>query len=142
MLGLASGAGFGIAEGIIYCGDFYNGIMGPGVYYVRFISCVALHSVWSALAAITVFQNRGRFVAADGIGALLGCALHSITLAAVLHGFYDTLLKKECSFLALLLAAGSVLLLAYRIQAMRRLEASVPAGGTHLPAAAAPTPVR
>src|SRR5262249_41045022 len=44
--GLASGAGFGIAEGISYSSNYYNGIAGPGIYVVRFISCVALHALW------------------------------------------------------------------------------------------------
>src|SRR5262249_24900828 len=34
--GLASGAGFGIAEGIMYSSEYYNGIAGPGTYVVRF----------------------------------------------------------------------------------------------------------
>ena len=45
-LGLASGAGFGIAESVLYAGRDYNGVFGGDVYLVRFISCVALHAVW------------------------------------------------------------------------------------------------
>jgi RsiW-degrading membrane proteinase PrsW (M82 family) len=36
--GLASGAGFGIAEGVIYAGHAYNGLYGWDIYLVRFIS--------------------------------------------------------------------------------------------------------
>ena len=133
VLGLASGAGFGISEGIIYCSDFYNGVMGGGVYYVRFISCVALHAVWSGSAGITAFQNRSRFVDADGIGALIIAVLRSIAVVVVLHGLYDTLLKKEYNFPALLLAAGSVVLLAYQIQTMRQREAAAAARNAQAP---------
>ena len=38
--GLASGIGFGVSEGIMYSADSYNGVSGPGIYVVRFVSCV------------------------------------------------------------------------------------------------------
>src|SRR5262245_51678148 len=56
--GLASGAGFGLAESIIYASDFYNGIEGAGIYVVRDISCVALHALWSGSAAITIHRHQ------------------------------------------------------------------------------------
>src|SRR5205823_12009793 len=56
--GLASGAGFGIAEGVIYSANYYNGITGSGIYVVRFVSCVALHALWTGCAAITVQQKQ------------------------------------------------------------------------------------
>src|SRR5439155_22233208 len=40
MIGLISGVGFGVSEGITYASDFYNGISAGDVYLVRFISCV------------------------------------------------------------------------------------------------------
>jgi RsiW-degrading membrane proteinase PrsW (M82 family) len=43
--GLASGVGFGVAEGIMYSQSFYNGVSGWDIYVVRFISCVALHAL-------------------------------------------------------------------------------------------------
>lgn len=63
--GLASGAGFGIAEGIIYSARYYNGISGPGIYAVRFLSCVALHAIWSGSVAITLYLKRDLF---DSVG--------------------------------------------------------------------------
>src|SRR5947209_10436342 len=59
--GLASGAGFGIAEGISYAGRYYNGISGPGTYAVRFLSCVALHAIWTGSVAITLYLRRDMF---------------------------------------------------------------------------------
>jgi hypothetical protein len=43
--GMASGIGFGIAEGIMYSGRYYNGVAGADIHYVRFLSCVALHAI-------------------------------------------------------------------------------------------------
>ncbi|HJZ90623.1 MAG TPA: PrsW family glutamic-type intramembrane protease [Gemmataceae bacterium] len=54
---LASGAGFGIAEGLIYSANYYNGITGSGHYVVRFVSSVALHAVWTGSVAITAQQR-------------------------------------------------------------------------------------
>jgi protease PrsW len=52
--GLASGAGFGVAEGVIYSVNYYHGIVGPGTYIVRFVSCMALHALWTGSVAIAV----------------------------------------------------------------------------------------
>jgi RsiW-degrading membrane proteinase PrsW (M82 family) len=54
--GLASGVGFGVSEGITYSADLYNGICSAEIYVVRFLSCVALHAVWSASAGISLFH--------------------------------------------------------------------------------------
>ena len=56
--GLASGIGFGVSEGIMYSGDKYNGIFGWDSYLVRFVSCVALHAMWSASTSMTLYRRR------------------------------------------------------------------------------------
>ena len=56
--GMASGVGFGLAEGVLYAGQSYNGVAPAGIYLVRFASCVALHAVWSGSVGITVFLSR------------------------------------------------------------------------------------
>ena len=58
MVGLASGVGFGVSEGITYCGDHYNGIHGIGIYVIRFLSCVSLHALWAGSVAILIYRNR------------------------------------------------------------------------------------
>jgi len=57
-MGVGVGAGFGIAEGIMYSSRYYNGLAGPGIYFVRFISCVALHALWSGSSA-SAFTGDG-----------------------------------------------------------------------------------
>lgn len=113
ILGLASGAGFGISEGITYSSDYYNGIHGADAYLVRFISCVALHAVWSGSVAITMQQNQELIEKAEGWDDWLPLAVRFLGIPMVLHGLYDTLLKKEMPGSALGIAALSFLYLAF-----------------------------
>ena len=125
--GLATGIGFGVSEGISYCSDFYNGLQGGGIYVVRFISCVALHAVWSATVAILIWKTRRSLRALPPFhsvfGALVALFMPSrrheaidllsrwwrwfplvfgcLWISMILHGFYDTVLKKEYGLAAL-----------------------------------------
>ena len=58
---LASGIGFGVSEGIMYSTRYYNGIVGVDLYFVRFISCVALHAIWTASVAISLVRRQGEY---------------------------------------------------------------------------------
>jgi RsiW-degrading membrane proteinase PrsW (M82 family) len=111
--GLASGAGFGIAEGILYSSRYYNGIGGPGIYVVRFLSCVALHSIWSGSVAITLYLRRDMFDGIDSWHGWIGPLLFVIGVPMVLHGLYDTCLKRDMNAVALLVAVASFGWLAY-----------------------------
>jgi RsiW-degrading membrane proteinase PrsW (M82 family) len=113
--GLASGAGFGIAEGIIYSASFYNGISGPGMYLVRFISCVALHAVWTGSVAITLNQKQELIQQDMAWYEFIVPVLRIVGVPMVLHGLYDTLLKKEMNGWALAVAVLSFGFLAYQI---------------------------
>ncbi len=105
--GLASGVGFGVAEGIMYSSGYYNGISTGGIYAVRFISCVALHAIWGGAAAISLFRRRGSIQGDLGVGEWLATLLWVMAVPMILHGLYDTLLKKEMNGLALLVAVAS-----------------------------------
>jgi RsiW-degrading membrane proteinase PrsW (M82 family) len=113
--GLASGAGFGIAEGVMYSANFYNGITGSGIYVVRFISCVALHAVWTGSVAITIQQKPHWLLQAERWHDFVAPVLVYIAVPMVLHGLYDTLLKKDMNGIALAVAVLSFGYLAYRI---------------------------
>jgi RsiW-degrading membrane proteinase PrsW (M82 family) len=93
LVGLASGVGFGVSEGIMYSSSYYNGISGGEIYLVRFISCVALHAVWTGAGVILLFGDQD-FVhsGAEGSDMLSTWAL-TLGVSIVLHGLYDTLLK-------------------------------------------------
>jgi RsiW-degrading membrane proteinase PrsW (M82 family) len=112
--GLASGAGFGIAEGIMYAGQMYNGVSGSDVYVVRFISCVALHALWTGSVAIAVQQRQDWFQQAGSWYEAIGPVLAFVAVPAVLHGLYDTLLKKNMNGFALAVAALSFVYIAYQ----------------------------
>ena len=106
IVGLASGIGFGVSEGITYSSDFYNGISGLTIYLVRFVSCVALHALWSGCVAQLMFRNQDHLSDLSWETAL-NFVLHYLLIAMVLHGLYDTLLKQDEDLWALAIAAGS-----------------------------------
>ena len=102
--GLASGIGFGIAEGIMYSRDFYNGIYGPGMYFVRFFSCVALHALFSGSVAILLVLMRDKVTEAETWAHSIGMVLLAILPTMVLHGLFDTFLKRDLHLGALITA--------------------------------------
>ena len=113
--GLASGAGFGIAEGIIYSSNHYNGIAGPGIYVVRFISCVALHALWTGSVGITINQRQALIQQEMAWYEYIPPIFLMISVPMVLHGLYDTFLKKELNGAALGVAILSFVFLAFQI---------------------------
>ena len=117
--GMASGAGFGIAEGIIYSSTYYNGISGPGIYLVRFLSCVALHAIWSGSVAVFLYERRDSFDQCDFWYQWIQPTLIVLAVPAVLHGLYDTCLKKDFNGTALVVALASFGYLAFLF---RRLQ--------------------
>jgi RsiW-degrading membrane proteinase PrsW (M82 family) len=116
--GLASGIGFGIAEGIMYSASQYNGIAVADTYLVRFISCVALHATWTAAAAIMIWQNQAKLQT----DTWYEWVLHLVLLVSVpmtLHGLYDTLLKRDLTPWALAVALASFGWLIFMIERAR-----------------------
>lgn len=93
--GLATGIGFGVSEGISYCRNFYNGISGGGMYVVRFSSCVALHAVWSATAAILIWRRQNSLQGLERWYQWIPTMISTLWISMALHGFYDTCLKKS-----------------------------------------------
>jgi RsiW-degrading membrane proteinase PrsW (M82 family) len=119
--GLGSGAGFGIAEAVLYSGQYYNGVSSGGIYMVRFFSCVALHAIWTGSAAITLHKNQHLVQQVENWYDYIPVLVRILFVPMVLHGLYDTLLKKEMSGLALGVAALSFLFLAFQLS---RLQSS------------------
>src|SRR5262249_26969131 len=120
------------------------------MYYIRFISCVMLHAIWSGASALFLhrFQKltHGRLTIWD---AFCRMAL-LVAIPMVLHGLYDTLLKKGIDGLALTVALFSFGWLVLMIETARDKEGdilvevpNVTAQGTPLhmqPAAPSPAP--
>jgi RsiW-degrading membrane proteinase PrsW (M82 family) len=121
LVGLISGVGFGVSEGITYSSDFYNGVVGGETYLVRFVSCVALHAAWSGAAGIFIYKHQNLLQGAESIWGVMGDAVALVSVPMVLHGLYDTLLKKDYHVLALLTAVASFVWLAWQIESARRV---------------------
>jgi RsiW-degrading membrane proteinase PrsW (M82 family) len=93
--GLASGIGFGVAEGILYSADYYNGVHTGEIYIVRFVSCAALHAMWASAVGIMIARCRDEMQRDWEWGDLAIAILKVQGVPMVLHGLYDVLLKKE-----------------------------------------------
>ncbi|HEX5270290.1 MAG TPA: PrsW family glutamic-type intramembrane protease [Gemmataceae bacterium] len=115
--GLASGAGFGVAEAIMYAGH-YNGFFGAEAYLVRFVSCVALHAVWTGSVGVALCRQQDALQEAASWYEFVLPVLRGVGVPVVLHGLYDTLLKKGLDAGALVVAGFSFLYLAYQISRM------------------------
>jgi len=122
MWGLASGIGFGVAEGILYASSHYNGVSTSGVYFVRFISCAGLHAVWGASAGIMVWRRKAWLEGDWDWGDMAVTLLWVLAIPMVLHGLYDTLLKKDMDAWALVAALASFAWLAFLIEWTRSQE--------------------
>jgi RsiW-degrading membrane proteinase PrsW (M82 family) len=117
-LGLASGVGFGVAEGIMYSGSYYNGVVGYDIYLTRFISCVALHATWTASIAVMAEQNMGGFGTEETSDWFLHL-FYILAVPVILHGLYDTLLKRDMGGYALLVALLSFAWLMFMLERAR-----------------------
>jgi RsiW-degrading membrane proteinase PrsW (M82 family) len=122
--GRASGVGFAVAEGVYYAERVYNGLATADAYLVRFASCVALHSVWSAsvgLNMVTAGRGLADARAAAGYGITV---LRVLAGPALLHGLYDALLQYQYHAAALGVALASFGWMAWQIESGRILELS------------------
>jgi len=125
--GLASGVGFGISEGITYASNDYNGVQSADIYAVRFISCVALHAIWSCAAAVTLFERQSWLQEESGLFEYLWRLMQIVAIPMILHGVYDTLLKKDMGGFALVVAALSFVWMTWRLERHKRMEPALEA---------------
>ena len=104
------------------CSTSVCGISGAEIYLVRFISCVALHAIWSGASAIFIYKHNHILTESEHfLGTLLGAAA-LVSISMVLHGLYDTLLKKEMDTPALVVAELSFVWLAVQVEAAKMRE--------------------
>jgi hypothetical protein len=107
----------------MYSADYYNGIGSASIYVVRFVSCVTLHALWTAAVGITLWkcqdQIQGRLEWAD----LCLPLLRILAVPMVLHGLYDTLLKKDLDVWALAVGVATFAWFAWRIETARGTDA-------------------
>jgi RsiW-degrading membrane proteinase PrsW (M82 family) len=119
--GFLSGVGFGVSEAIMYAGR-YNGVEGADIYLVRFISCVGLHGIWAAAAGIFIYKHQNLIQDVENWYQMLFHAAVLVSVPMVLHGFYDTMLKKEMNGAALVVALLSFGWLVYQVESARRAD--------------------
>jgi RsiW-degrading membrane proteinase PrsW (M82 family) len=126
--GLASGIGFGVSEGIIYSARSYNGVTGPDLYFVRFISCVALHAMWSASVGIAIARNVEEYDRIEGRWPFFRFMVRLIAVPMTLHGLYDALLEHDQGGWALFVALLSFAWLVMHIEMARMTSPHAGAG--------------
>jgi RsiW-degrading membrane proteinase PrsW (M82 family) len=117
--GLASGAGFGVSEGIMYSASHYNGVSPAGIYVVRFVSCVALHALWCGSVGITLWRRQGTIQGDVDWTGYSFAVLRILSVPMVLHGLYDTLLKKDMSGYALVVGLLSFAWFVWQVESAR-----------------------
>ena len=123
--GLASGVGFGVNEGILYSETFYNGITSSMQYVVRFVSCVALHAIWSASAGVSLYHTQNLINQFTEWYEKLVVMLRVLIVVMFLHGLFDALLTREMKAPALMVAAASIIWLGWQIESTRKKEMTV-----------------
>jgi RsiW-degrading membrane proteinase PrsW (M82 family) len=125
-----------VSEGVHYCSSFYNGIFGADIYFVRFMSSAGLHIMLSGACGILIFRKRKFLDWSDPFDSLL--TLIAIMLVPIfLHGLFNTVLKVELDWLAIVVWLASFAWLAWLINESRKKENVSP-----IPVAAAPKLVR
>lgn len=117
--GLASGVGFGVSEGIMYSANYYNGISPVGIYVVRYVSCVVLHAIWSASIGITIWRRQSTIQGDTEWSDYALAVLQMLAVPMVLHGLYDTLLKKDMEIYALLIGGVSFAWFVWQVESAR-----------------------
>lgn len=122
----ALGAGFGLAESILYSERFYNGNAPLLTYIMRFVSLVALHAMFTTIAcgglALASKMPGLRTAAAMGQGVeWVGLiAVVGLIPAVVLHGIYDATVTMPSPVYALATIGVTVLFFALTICYGRR----------------------
>jgi hypothetical protein len=92
------------------------------VYVIRFISCVALHAIWSGSAAILLYVRRDMFENLEHWYDWTFPTIFVIAVPAILHGLYDTCLKKDMNGFALLTAFASFGYLAFLFSRLQTVD--------------------
>lgn len=119
LVGMASGLGFGVAEGIVHAGQFYNGVSDLDAYVARFASCPALHAIWTGSAAMAAAICAGVLSVPRGKWIYFVTVLSTVAVPAALHGLYDMALHERWEPAALAVALASLMWLARLIEASR-----------------------
>jgi len=89
IVGLISGAAFGVAEGIVYSERQYNGTASLIIYLMRFVSCVGSHAAYAGIAALIVERRRVAIFQSESLLVVIVMLLVHISPIMLIHGLYD-----------------------------------------------------
>jgi hypothetical protein len=103
----------------MYCSRYYNGISPADIYIVRFVSCVALHAIWTAAVGISTWRRQDTIQGDLDWGSFSLSVLQILAVPMILHGLYDTLLKKDFDVWALAVGAASFAWLVIQVERAR-----------------------
>jgi RsiW-degrading membrane proteinase PrsW (M82 family) len=124
--GLSAGAGFGAMEACVYAQSGYNGVSPVETYVVRFVSCVTLHAVWSAAAALTLCRQQRRVAWAANAVVHIGLLFRFALPTTALHAGFNFALIYAPSWVATAVALASFVWMAWQIERCRSREAAIP----------------
>ena len=91
-------------------------------YVVRFVSCVALHAIWSASAGVSLYHTQSLINQFTEWYEKLVVMLRVLIVVMFLHGLFDALLTREMKAPALMVAAASIIWLGCQIESTRKQE--------------------
>ena len=133
VIGMASGAGFGISEAILYATRYYNGLESADMYFVRFCSTVALHVMLSAACAIMIQRKQEHLVEDMDIFNWTLTLMAVIFVPIFLHGLYNALSKQDLQLAALAVSVSSFFWMWWLIRSQRAREQTVALVETAMP---------
>lgn len=133
IIGMASGAGFGISEGVLYASRYYNGIEALDTYLVRFCSTVALHAVLSAACGVMIHRKQEHLMEDLNPFNWTMTLMAIIVMPILLHGLYNALAKHDFPAASLAVAIGSFVWFWYLIKTHRAREHAIATDVTRAP---------
>ncbi len=89
------------------------------MYVVRFVSCVALHAIWTASVGITMWRRQETIQGELDWTTYCLAVLRILAVPMVLHGLYDTLLKKDLELWATAAGVATFAWFAFQVEMAR-----------------------
>ncbi len=106
----------------MYSSRYYNGIAGADMYVVRFVSCAALHAIWTASVGITMWRRQETIQGDMDWTTYAQAILQILAVPMVLHGLYDTLLKKDLDLWATAVGLATFAWFVFQVEMARGTE--------------------
>ena len=109
----------------MYSSRYYNGIAPVEMYVVRFVSCAALHAIWTASVGITMWRRQETIQGDMDWTSYVQAILQILAVPMVLHGLYDTLLKKDFDLWATAVGVATFAWFVFQVELARGTDAEL-----------------